>query len=776
MKKILLSLTASSLLLFGAYDDNGTDYSNAKTFTHTDIEGSKLEALKIVNMILKLIHDSKAESFINKGPYKALIKETEDGNGASSGSGITTTTEELTPIILDVTRDTSWDGTGTPPPMKVKFWMKDKSDKMPMVFIGYIQAKHGVDEKYPVGKMKLYFQGFLQDLQGNIDTNSPITKGTLSLDKASGTDAADGKADVKFIMQDKTLDGTNWNTTILNMTYNVNVDSNGDGVVNSDDTQGAGVAYTRIEDYSSQTPAMKSFEIAFSPNTYKIQEVDTTSIVDRTDPATGSDIKAYELSGNEICKSKTEFMKKVYQYGLYYENNGTRVDINAGFPIENDNNTTGYIGYWGLWSEDNLIKAGDVVHRIDGVDSNKNYTVFQTQGKLIKHTKKSVSIDKLTGSNLSLYTWLGSDQTTSANYIIHWDGSEFVVDGKEQCNESGCNTTPVDVNFSELNISKWSRAWSDTLQANIPVYNVDSNTTIHYHTQEVITPDKNLTLVNFGYEIINPDMNLSSDDNYQAESINFDDNNTVIGNVYKYVKENGVLLDVNRSNKAVVIPSDSNFSISKNKHPYWNWGAQMGPLLDADSNETDSNASTYNASNFWQVEHNATVFYTWETGLNPWNKSTTLIDNSTGNKVKFDKPIDIAYTHKKKQDINGEDRYDGKLFMLHYDGVSLGLPWVSVGVGKWRPIINIKSGTEVNSSNSEYVIKALNIGAIPKTLDSCDGVLNPSKDVNTSFVPVREDDNTTLLDINTTFIDDLNMTTIPDANVSVVKGEVITAP
>lgn len=781
MKKILLSLTTSTLLLFGAYGDSNTDYSNAKTFTQA--EEPALEALKTVNMILGFIKDSNFHNFVNQGPYKALMKKDEDGNGASSGSGVTTTTEQLNPMVLDVTRDTTWDGTGTPPPMKVKFWMNDKVDGHPMVIIGYIKAQHEVNYEYPLGKMKLDFQGFFADSNATIDTNSPFMKGALSLDKATGTDAANGRADVKFI-QDMTFDGTNWQTTVLNMTYDVHVDTNGDGTVNSQDTQGTGVAYTRTENYLSNNGSMASFEIAFSPESYKIQKVDTANIVDRTDPATNNSIKAYSVTSNsETCKSKTAFTKKVYQYGLYNVNDGTRVNINAGFPIENENNdTTGYIGYWGLWSEDNLIKAGDVVHRVDGIDSSKNYTVFQTKGRLIKNTKTSTTMDKLIGNKLKFFTHVGTDMSTSANYVIYWNGSTFEVYGKEQCNETGCSlNTENNPSFNDLNKSEYSTAWSDTLQSNVPVRAGLSNSdTVYYHIQETITPDTNLTLVNFGYEIINPDMNLSNDANYNQESIRADQNSTVLGNVYKYIVDNGVLIDVNRSNKPVIVPSDTNFSITNSSHPFWKWGAQMGPLLDVGSNETDSNASTYNASNAFGVEQNATVFYTWETGLNQWNRSTTLVDNSTGNKVKFDKPLDIAYTHTNNNDINynGTDAVarNGELFMLHYDGVNLGIPWTyDQTANRWMPAINIDSNVTIGYSN-QYVVKALNIGAIPNTSSNCGGTFNPSKDVNTSFVPVREDDNTILLDINETFVTDLNLGVTPDANLSVIKGEPINTP
>ena len=766
------------MLLFGAFNSPGTDYDNAIVSEHT--EEASLEALSTVNMILGFIHDSRADQFINKGNYKALLKSNENGGGASSGSGVTTTVEKLKPMILNVTRDTNTSATANPP-MVIKFWM-DESDgpnNTSMRVVGYINVTHGVDAVYPVGQLRMDFKGYPINPDGTTNTSVVYMKGAMILDKATGTDAASGRADVKFLEYDNDGQG-GWNPTILNMTYDVSVDTNGDGVVDGNDTQGNGVAYTRTQDWSLNNGSMASYEIAFTKDDYKIQKIDVTSQGNRTDPATGNQINSYQIDTGspEVCKSKTSFVKKVYQYGLYNASTGAKVPLNAGFPIKKADGTNGYIGYWGLWSENDAIVSGDTVTRVDGTTG--NYTVVQTQGKLIKHTKSTITMSSLANTKMNLYTWVGSNPSTSANYIIHWDDTSesFIVDGRESCNANGCDTNTSLVamgisSFADLNISSWSNAWSDALQSVIPISTSYANSsTVPYYVQETIVPTSDKSFVNYGRTIINPDMNLSSDANYVTAQIDENGTNNVIGNVYTFVTANGVLVDNNRSNKPVVIPSDTNWSIaSAQAYNYWQWGAQVGPLLESTSTAVTN--GIYNASNFWQVNQNETVYYTWETGLNNWNKATVLKTSPGGVVVSFDQPLNINYTHTTVNDLNGDATNNGKFFTIHYDGNGLGLPWEYDTTNGWVPVINIKSGTTIGSSN-QYVVKALGIGDNPALIASCTGVLNPSKDVNESFVPVSFDNNSTLIDINETVIGTTVSTTPPtDANVSVVKGVLV---
>jgi hypothetical protein len=769
MKKIILSSVASAVLLFGAYDTVGTDYSNTVVQEYT--EEPALETLETVNMILGFIRDSKIDNFVNKGPYKALLKSNENGGGTSSGSGTSTKVEKLEPMTLNVTRNT----TIANAPMIVKFWLdvSDGPDNMTMRVIGYINVEKGVSKEYPVGKLRLDFQGFpINTTTGETNSTAIMMKGAMILDKSNIA----GRADVKYIEYEMGDNG--WEEpNLLNMTYDVSVDTNKDGIVDDKDTQGKGEAFTHSLDYSNNT--MKSYEFTFSNDHYKIQDINTSIVTTRINPTTGEDINGYELIGTPICKSKTTFDKKVYQYRLYDKTTGEYKNVNGGFPIKKvDSTKYGYIGYWGLWSENNEIKAGDRVIRDDDSKDTTEYTVFQTKGKLIKYTKSQLTMDKLNGNKISFGTYQVDDNgdmvsNTDGNYILRWDkdAEVFKVYGIETCDENGCTLTAISstgdvINLADahLKIDDWSTGWNDALQTNVPIKTgLNNGDTVSYYAQEIVNPDANLTLVNFGNTIINPDMNLSvssSTNGYAPEAIDNNGTNGVIGRTYLYDTTDGVLLDLNDSNKPVVIPTDTNWSNATSYN--WQWGASIEPLL------TSEQANNYNSSNYWDASQNETTYYKWETGLNNYNIVSGL-KKPDGTAITFDAPKNIQYTHTTDHDINGDSTHDGEMFMIHYDGNGLGLPWnYDSEKDTWMPTINIKSATVVG----DYVIKAIGLSDLPQEITGdCSGDITPIKDVNGSFAPLNG--GSSMLDTNDSIIGSLIEFTPPDSNVTVIKGELI---
>jgi hypothetical protein len=84
----------------------------------------------------------------------------------------------------------------------------------------------------------------------------------------------------------------------------------------------------------------------------------------------------------------------------------------------------------------------------------------------------------------------------------------------------------------------------------------------------------------------------------------------------------------------------------------------------------------------WKAWSELPVFYTWETGLNLWNKFTGLI-NSAGNFVRFDPPLQVQYVHHAPSNPTLADlKYDGVTFYLEYNGFGnlSGIPGTCVDV------------------------------------------------------------------------------------------------
>lgn len=719
MKKIVLIVLVGIVSCFGAYNTTGTDYDKALVRTYT--EEDTLRALDTVNMILRFMKDSRADKFINKGPYKVMQKDDEKQGGAQTGTG-STKTESLVPMTFNVTRDTS-DETA---PMIVKLWLDedDGPGEKPQRIIGYMKVEKGVDSEYPMGKFTFHFAGF--GIQSNGETNSSdnIMNGVLGADKGS----SEGLALIQYenTMSEQGMD------FIEAIKMEIDGDNKGKG-------------FTNVIVWGENQPVQKKYKLTLDSRYYKVQELNSTT---------------HENVGSEIIKDKQSKIIKTFRYGLYYDTNGSKVEMNSGFPIKDATGNYGYAGYWGIWSQDDIMSDGTTVTKEGTSDS---YTVVAAPGKLKKYTRSSASMESI--KNTKLYFW---NQNDGQQYILSWDATleDYKILGiQNQYGEADASALvgitaneylfTNDYNGSgagKLQINEWSNAWSEALQASIKVDSTITNTSsISFHKEEVVIPDTNLTLVNFGWEVINPDMNISDLNN--TASIRFEDNNSIIGGAYQYNVDNLVLIDLNRSQQAVVFADGANFN--NTTYERWQYGTQMGPLITADR------ASSYNASNWWNVEQNEDVYYKWETGSQNWNKFTGLKD-SNGDILTFDPPKTFAYTHDSTKDANG-DEDNGGLYSLQYDGYDLQIPWTfDEATNNWFPKINIKSATTLSDGSITYRIKALESGILIGETETEPSVTWISNDLNTSYDGVEH--NLSLITNETGVI-------VPDANVTVIKGK-----
>lgn len=701
MKKILLSAALCSSLLFANYNDAGTDYTNAITKSFT--EESTLQPINTVNMILDIISQTKASEFVNKGPYKALIKDKEQsgqvqGAGASSNKNI----EKLMQMNIIVTRKSNDD------PMIIKFWIDENDDpSREQRIIGFIEVEKGVSAEYPYGKLLMNFSGYSINSDKSTNFDSKVMGGVISTDKG----AHEGQAIVDY--KNLMTENGNQYPELLKLVLNVNATDAQNNGTKGDETgeeKGRGVAFSKAIEHG-QSPALKAYKLALSNRYYKIQEV-------------SKDDSAVNI-GSEITKDKQSLSHKIFRYGLYEETSGNEVKLNSGYPIVKVNSTTGeeyhgYIGYWGLWTENNKIANGDTVYKEEDRARSTAYTIVQGPGKLKKFTKSSTTMNKLNGTKM--YYWNNSNNT---QYIITWDSSAGGSNGNfkilgTQNNQTGeadvvsgvsnkylFNTAGDDNSSIPITINDWNGAWSEALQANIPIKATLTNSSnVSFHKEEIVSPSSDLDLVNYGHEVINPAMTDIND-----FAIYNDGSNGVIGKTYTYNTSNLTLED--ESSNAIVINSSIDLSNSHRQ-----WGASVGPLLEATSSSVVNN--TYNTSNYWEVEQNENIYYKWETGSNDWNKFTGIKLNST--LQTFDAPMVFNYEHNSTKDINGATDVDG-LYRLNYDGFSLQVPWKNIN-GKWFPKINIKSATQLSLAGNDYRVKILNEGLVVNTVSG-----NPASDL-----------------------------------------------
>jgi hypothetical protein len=150
-------------------------------------------------------------------------------------------------------------------------------------------------------------------------------------------------------------------------------------------------------------------------------------------------------------------------------------------------------------------------------------------------------------------------------------------------------------------------------------------------------------------------------------------------------------------------------------------GVRSGPLV------TDPSRLAI-AFDAWSLP----LFYTWESGANPWNQWAGLQDATSGAFSQLDPPLQFLYLHSVSNDANGDPSQDGKEFLLEYrgEGQLLGIPIVKVdtdGDGASdhdSPLFSIADGTMVGPTGIEFVTKATRrelifdpAGVVPPGLD-----------------------------------------------------------
>ncbi len=140
----------------------------------------------------------------------------------------------------------------------------------------------------------------------------------------------------------------------------------------------------------------------------------------------------------------------------------------------------------------------------------------------------------------------------------------------------------------------------------------------------------------------------------------------------------------------------------------WSWGLASGPLV-------------VDGSGFARVQDvwNAPEFFTWETGPNPWNR-TTALRRTDESPVRFEAPLTFVYVHATENDRNGDATYAGQSFVLRWlptaeGGELVGLPRAAVDTDfdlvpdRVVPLVNLADGTRVGPTGVEYVVKALDL-------------------------------------------------------------------
>lgn len=677
-----VALAIASGQTYAAFGDAGTDYSNAKQHAHMWTPG--MEALDTVNSILCFVEQLKAGEMVNKGLYTALVNEAkcDTGGGDSRDKG-----PKQQFVIVESVRasDTA--------AQKAKVWIPGMpmGDGMKGLVKAYASISAEPTETDPLQDFTLRFDMYMQDEDGNVGSKM----GSGYIKATPSTELQDGKIGIEF------FESSQFGTESYESAAKI--------IKNPDGSDG--VAITKSPSWDQEGGGDKYYGLSWNETT----QADRVKIKDGDFANNNSD-----LNGAEMCLAKDQLKTAVWQYGVYEKDSGDEVTLNSGFPISYGDNKHGYIGYWGVWTEDETVPSSDV-YKIDYTTEPPTKTeisIDSAPGKLWKNTLKELAIADIAGVEFEYGAW---DETDGwQNYLIAYDtdSSQFQKLATVEWGENGMEVTELETP-EPLTINNGERLflWSNQLGGQVTI-SKDSGGQFDVVIAErsLVTPNSDeldggsLSLTCFDRC---PKANISKAD-ISSDSIY---QNTDFDTGYSY-SLNKDTMTLTTDNENVAFASDVTEDDLQGSN--YQWGVQSGILVAGDASGISSFDDLYgNAS--------LTTWYEWETGLQNWNRYT-MVSDSEGNVITFDEPMKFELdfdANMARNTASQSQKFDGQKFFLEYGGNGdlWGFPNVDVGDGFYYPAIALKDGTELTKSGdnaANYVVKAWQMEQKMSSVDASD--------------------------------------------------------
>ena len=674
-----------------------SDYFNDKQTVYT--EERSAEAFDIVNEILCMMAQTKYDAMLNKGAYKAQVdtnkcsKNSDDASSAgqssqNQSSGSTAPSYEL--WTVDSSRA---DGNS---PHIVKVWIHgEASEHEPAELIfAKLTITESASSTNPYGIFIMNFQGH-PVINGVTNTSITLFKGYLKAEK----DAATGKVLLKFAMEGGFSDSTN--TVVFNEKSVLDRATDG--------STGSGTTFVS-DTFGSQSKSAQ-FDIAFNASNFRRKNANNTS--------------------DDQCYSRTTFDETAWRYGLY-DATGSRVNINAGFPIKKDS-AYGWIGYYGLWFPESVtISNGDTVYKVTYSANGETatpYTVVKKGGKLKKHTKHTTTLSEI--KNIPMDGWMEQSGQTMLNFRVKWDATAQQFKKFQKLNQTTWmweNITEAAIDLSTLSFGElnfWSQAIGGQVRVKLNCTSWDSNagkpvceaptnsTQVVYFTENVIYPGDSVPSTLRCYDNC-PKAASSSGIDGNDPYYTSDYSPTASGHNFTFAATASDMILKDGGNPLVLSSSSNSYQ----------WGVMSGPLFEPTSANLALLACDWNSNQTcgWKAWGALNEYFTWETGPNNWNQFTSLTD-SNGTALTFDAPLQVVYTHSQTDQTKSDYKFNGAKFFMEYSGFGnlWGIPGkcinqdtgadTSCGPGtRWIAEFSIADGAELtNSSNSatKYLVKAL---------------------------------------------------------------------
>lgn len=692
-QKTLLASAITGLLVSGTsqagnFDDAGTDYTDAKQHAHVWTPG--IESLKTVNSILCFVEQLQTGEMVNQGLYTALVDEkkcnTNNGNDRDKGPS-----QQF--VIVETVRE---DDTS---PQKAKIWIPGMrmGDNMKGTIKAYASMSKEPTTADPLQDFTLHFDMYLQN---------GLKVGGGQIQATPSSELENGKIGIRFY--EEQMDGQGGQRISA-----ANIIKNPDG---SD-----GVAITRSPNREGSDPRY----IGLSWN--------ETTVQDRVKIKRGNSANNNsDLTGEEICLAKDELKTAVWQYGVYYKNDGTgytagqEVEVNSGFPIRYGQNGEqhGYVGYWGIWTEDNQTPTGTIYKENYQNDTQQMVTLSTAPGKLWQNSLKQVTTDQINGIGFEYGDW-DSVANEWKQYKIEYDKDAAtpgfykvatLVYTKQGPQETALNT-PILLDLN--NVGDRLFLWSNQLGGQVTIgINEGLISKIMVAERTLVNPNSSL------FNNTDTDVTLKCFDRCPKGNIGLND---VQGNgsPYQTYNASGYDYTINRTNMTLQTSGSNvafnNVTQQQLDQSNYQWGVQSGILLPSSAASGVSKQDLYDGT--------VTTWYEWETGLQNWNQYTLVkVDGQT---VTFDEPLKFQLNFDAatmaRQNAGQSAKFDGQTFFLEYGGNGnlWGFPSIPVGDDKFYPAVAVKDGTTISRSGTDYVVKAWEMEQkmATKTDGSCNGLM-----------------------------------------------------
>ncbi len=646
----------------------GSAYVTDKADVHVAEESAQV--FNQVNQILCFVEQTKYGQFVNKGAYRALVDKTpcagtrdnpqsqdQSQSSQSSGSGAPSYMD----WTVNVTRanDTS--------PQEVDVWVhapKEGHDGLEMRIKGKLSISEGASASNALGLFKMDYAGY------------PVLNGTLLNQTMMNGYIEVANKDGKPVLSsyDNGHDGPQKISTrraVINRS--------------TDGSSGAGVT-----DDNGQS----QFSFAYSGDYFRRSG-----------------------GGKDQCFSRTNFDETVWSYGLYEASTGARINRDSGFPVsvtQNGKTINGWVGYWGVgFQGDVTLHNGDTVTRqSQNGGTGTPYTLFQAGGRLVKNTRKSLTLADIAGIEIEWHP-----QTGNNTYRVYWDktAQKFYKSAQAQSSmnmmgpPSWSDISPVQAVTAndlqnEFNFNAWSQALGG--QVGIPLRNAQNQvvaftnaSAVSVLVQSVQSPRDVVPTTLSCYDNCPDATKLAMNGTHQS----------------------GVRADYSFDSTTMLLKEGSTEIVSTSSIGN---GMQTGPLFVPDSTnlallKCDWNPDQICTWKAWQV---LDVFYSWQSGANQWNQLTLLKDGN-GKFVVFDPPLPVVLSYSSEavrlssSELAGKLSYQaGTRFQLDYMGFGNlgGIPGkcfdpqtnqlTQCGMNvRWLPEFSIKDGTLLSLATNETV-------------------------------------------------------------------------